>query len=1206
MRGGGRRIRVNKDKFVASYGPMLEGTPGNRMFLTKSTALEASKKVGASKVYNELADLVSDFNAENDTNITEDEAISFMQQGSPAPSVYDQVIRTGLDRFRELTGRRFSAKETELYNKAQSTEEHQQAQLSDNVSEVALRLIQERNLANASFEELIDLANEMEVPFGRPALLDGMTEADILQIASEIRNVALEQAGADPFADPPVTAEEVTGTVETDSEKGAGTEGDQEADVIVRMGFLPDWAESAIESWVRGAVDRAKKFDYTQQKKKVYRSEGAADRSVFNRLLQRDRNIGAHIKEAEFNARELRQQYAILNGDFDVETDSQLRQLRTFLTGQAGLSTLPAAIQSAAMRMRLHIDVMSKYLIESGATPDEVSLIIDGNMGIYMNRSFRAHNDTSKWTSEFWARIDNGDPEAVKALSAARAYVKHRIRHYKARKSADNALSQMFGIDTVTAAMRKDPIWRQIYDQSYLAYNVTNEAADARIRDKYFSSPDRNSFGKSKSKKLSKNLGILKQKKNLRDWELVLLGEHIDPRFNYVETIGKISMLLETHVMLKDFRDSMPDVFLNEDQFNASTDPDLVRISKEGNEKMAPLDGYYVDKYTAQLLDQTIGPANEMGSVYRWYLKMQSLTKLGKTVYSAQTQSRNLFGAAMTIPAQGHLLSPDSIRKNAKLLLDYGVRSKKGTLRRDVDFAGQSYNAEQLLLEITRLGVLNDSGAAGELAALLGDAGIDAMLTSLSDPINADNNKIQTAKDILIRKPQQFYALADNIFKMELFEKEVSSLKKIYPSKAATADGMSEIFQEAAEIVRNQSPTYSLVSPFVQQLRRFPGTGPFVSYNYESIRNTINTVRRAHYEYNEGKKTGNKEMVKRSKQRLLGLSIAGRIPQIMYKSIGAGLGVLGLAGGLDDERDKAAIRRLAPPFYRQSEIVPITRDADGNVVYTVASYANIYSAWQDPIASMYRSATNKVWDDASVLRGMALGALEVLAPYAQEEILFSAIKGSISGRADGKTVFRVDDDWLTKLEKGAGYFVETVSPGVLTQAQNLLSKDKNFKRELLAITTGTRLTDLNLGKSAVFKSYEFKRALAKASTELTSKLRDPDATREEIFETLERVNRQRMEIFGNAYMDYDAMAYLGRSTISEMLKKGTIGKESAANIRRGKWTPYTNTATLDDEIKTAPDKETRDALRQNKRWLRDAIRQQGRSSMDLPTQYFYR
>ena len=159
--------------------------------------------------------------------------------------------------------------------------------------------------------------------------------------------------------------------------------------------------------------------------------------------------------------------------------------------------------------------------------------------------------------------------------------------------------------------------------------------------------------------------------------------------------------------------------------------------------------------------------------------------------------------------------------------------------------------------------------------------------------------------------------------------------------------GMSEAEAEveAARRVRDTYPTYSLVGNFVNQLRRFPLAGTFVSFPAEIIRTRYNQLKIAA----EDLADPNRRVL--GARRLAGLSIAAAIPYALQSLSKEMFDVS------DDEEE--AIRLMAPYWSENSNFMFMGRDKNGNLKYLDTSFLDPYS-FQQADRTVMKAAVGRV------------------------------------------------------------------------------------------------------------------------------------------------------------------------------------------------------------------------------------------------------
>ncbi len=267
--------------------------------------------------------------------------------------------------------------------------------------------------------------------------------------------------------------------------------------------------------------------------------------------------------------------------------------------------------------------------------------------------------------------------------------------------------------------------------------------------------------------------------------------------------------------------------------------------------------------------------------------------------------------------------------------------------------------------ELVDLGVINTNAKVGEFESLLNDA--------------VDNN----AKGKAIFKWAQgrqngfsakLYQASDDVWKTYSFEMELGRLQKAFTKDPNTVINVSDprnftefgavvrrgdltenefqtlLKREAAEIVKDTVPNYSRVPEFIKQLRQMP-FGNFVAFPAEIIRTGGNILGRSIKEL----ASDSPEIRAIGMKRLLGFtSVNVAIPQS-----------LAIAGtqltGANEEQVQAYKRSMAADWDRNSTLIPIATDKDGNItdLYNF-SYTNPYDYLKRPFSAVYNAVNNGI------------------------------------------------------------------------------------------------------------------------------------------------------------------------------------------------------------------------------------------------------
>jgi hypothetical protein len=212
--------------------------------------------------------------------------------------------------------------------------------------------------------------------------------------------------------------------------------------------------------------------------------------------------------------------------------------------------------------------------------------------------------------------------------------------------------------------------------------------------------------------------------------------------------------------------------------------------------------------------------------IYRAIMQGKVGVQIGKTLYSPQTQVRNVSSAAFFALMNGHIGGQASVTNAMKIVLDDIFKAGQ----KNVDEVAFNNYVERLV----RLGVWDENVVASELKSIL-------------DQIK--NNTINTTDklfDKLIKsaptdKVARLYTGGDNLWKHFGFEygrsqlnmalKNIDDVKAWYrdmgeeflernPVTGALKNFDDHIDDASAYLLRNTYPTYSKVPPFIQNFKK--------------------------------------------------------------------------------------------------------------------------------------------------------------------------------------------------------------------------------------------------------------------------------------------------------------------------------------------------------------------------------------------------
>lgn len=395
------------------------------------------------------------------------------------------------------------------------------------------------------------------------------------------------------------------------------------------------------------------------------------------------------------------------------------------------------------------------------------------------------------------------------------------------------------------------------------------------------------------------NEGILKQRKDIHPILRELLGEFKDPVFNYANTITQVADYVakqQYQMTLRQLLLSMPNIAF------IGKEPEGMKVARfPENAAYSALNDLYIDADFMRDLKE-FGVLDDMNNpLMQWTIQLSAAVKLGKTVLSPTTAMRNFWSGFMLLAAAGH--SPFGGMKDALSVIQ-NAKNRMGFLSGDLILNTQE--AEQMNQRYVRLGIRRDGASSGELAGIFRDF-------HKADQAVKEQGLARKAFNSALA----FYQFGDDFFKVIHFEKGYADLLE-------TGMQPIEAEQEAARRTRDTMPTYSMVPKALQQLRRFPLIGTFVSFPWEVMRTLKNSLDLIIHDRKMAAETGNSKWNSMANKRLLGLTIAYGLPIIVA------LWSRALAG-IDDD-DNEALDHFSSDWRKGQLRLFMGSDAD-NVSY---------------------------------------------------------------------------------------------------------------------------------------------------------------------------------------------------------------------------------------------------------------------------------
>ena len=507
--------------------------------------------------------------------------------------------------------------------------------------------------------------------------------------------------------------------------------------------------------------------------------------------------------------------------------------------------------------------------------------------------------------------------------------------------------------------------------------------------------------------------------------------------------------------------------------------------------------GLYVSPQTKKMLEGVGGALDKLIDIAIWRhaLQFKVMTQMGKTVFSPQTQVRNVEASALFPMVNMHIGGRASVIDSMKIVW------------RDIFPAPGKVNTKKFYDAIekeVRLGTMDENVIAAEIQAVVKDINKGA--------INTLDELFQRFQDTkFVKNASRVYAGGDNMWKWYGRHWVKSQLATIFPERKALTDYMTYLGQYVNEKnmltgarktfddllddasaweIRNTYPTYSKVPQFIKDVRKIPFFGNFVSFQAEILRTGTNIMdiglkQAAH---------SNPRIRQMGLRRLMGASLG-------FYGYGAGLyhGALWLTGGTDEEWD-AYKRSFAADWDRASNLIPITNWDKGKAKAVNFSYFSPYDVLQKPIEAALMKAQEQNLNPQetedyilSLMFAKDGPIMTLMDPFISEQIGLEKIQdimppGYLMGgrggyTATGSKVYSRSDSLSVKFTKSYEHIWNGIEPGVWTSGEKVIKglfsdvkkggQPVSLRDELLALMAGIRIIDIDVGKSLSYKAGNF-------------------------------------------------------------------------------------------------------------------------------------
>jgi len=814
--------------------------------------------------------------------------------------------------------------------------------------------------------------------------------------------------------------------------------------------------------------------------KKLGTPEGFPD-FVHQELIKKEgeiRKVGREIAEADRDLRRAVKQ--VLGMPYEKLSDVEAKMLDDALHGDPQAKAgLPNPVAMIIEKMRQHIDYLSRLFRTLGIVEGEMVSTFDKNDGVYVHRSYQIHTDP-KWSEKIPADVRN----------RAKDWMRIELQNATEGPVSDQEVND--ALDT-------------------LLFEAAEGASPMAIL--------------AKGKLGSKDLGILRHRKELPFELREFLGERHDVIQNYALSVSKMIQVVANHKFLTAVVEQGKGTFF----FDQGNKEHPAQIADKGNYALKPLAGLYTTPEIAQAFSEFYAPKATNSAVLSLYYRLNAFVKASLTIYNPAAQVRNLLSWGPIRIASGHLPWSNSWKSAQHMVAQWGL--------------GDSQKRRNYLHRAVELGVIGEEFEGQELNDLLDRANDKDALALLEAGVLTDTRLWKAVKSGG-RIAQAIYRAGDDFPKLMEWESNKNDLRNGHPAWSE-----AKVEEEAAKRNRQGLPYYGEVPQLVKAFGRAPGFGQFVRWSSEMIRVAQGNLKIAAADL----QTPGMRLT--GARRLAGMAIAGSLFQ------GAAMFAAWMLGIDDDERE--ALRNFAAPWARNSTLIPVGRDEKGNIRYIDTSFSDPFAYLKKPLMAFMQGKDTK--------QALISSAWQVAEPFLGEEVMFGQIVDVLRNKQgpSGLPVFNKEEAPEKILEKIAKHLGEPLVPGGVRSGVRIYKGFKGAvspsgnvydpKIEIIANVTGQRIVTNDTRQALYHKVQGLNKSQteAKQILDMVANRRGMVTDKELIdayksMELARKANFTEMNKLANSAMKLN----LTREQVATILVNAGVAKKDVENVLTGVYKPF--------------------------------------------------
>lgn len=840
--------------------------------------------------------------------------------------------------------------------------------------------------------------------------------------------------------------------------------------------------------------------------RKVIRRGEAVGRKFQQDITNISRDMKTALKE-EYGVGKFRNPFAS-----DKIPGDTIKAMNNFMDTGESLDSVPQRLREPLRDMRLHIDRLEATGLELGLFEGGVKASIEKGKGPYVYRTYKKHQYPKKWAD----------------------MVPQDVRN-RAKNWLDNQYKQQ-GMKKNDAELEELVRKLLLVDDSPIAILGSDTQLYKRAADMK---------GRTQLKLGDKTFEDIPQP--IQE----LWGVEVNPFINYMNSAQKLANLVSSQKVLSDLRQrfegvyffdptkTSPEQMLEQGMVELGEvsptaggirmDPDMSRtqqilnleeFSPGGDIRTQPLDGVWTTPEVKEAFQDYTKHTEITSQLIKVYLRGNAAAKVGATVLSPRTFIRNFVGSAIFLPAQGHWKFTN-FRQSWDASM--GVFRNPESAENRAEFE-----------KLVELDLIGKGARPGEIKDVIKD--IDPNF-SPENMMNMAGGRFTQAIKKGVMNASKAYELGDSFFRVQMFYLERARYQKADPSITDT---------QVAELVNNIYQDYSRTPEVLKRLRRNVFLAPFITFHYEVMRTSVNTVRQAIHEL----KHDNPAIKRIGAQRMVGFSLA------------AGIGAAGAAEALRmalgiTEETMQALRDFSAPWNARSTLMPIDSYRGGGR-YVNVSYTDPYEIIKEPIMMFFRDQSEdqfyqKAW--RSFLRA--------IEPAMSPELFARATGEALMGRTlDGRDIVHPGDPPLDRHMARVLHMWDSMEPGFLKQGAEIFEALGDPEGDIglpeaLSALVGQRVVRVDANKSLPFKARDYQETVRELRSSMNARIRREGTTILDEVKELERVNKRKRDAHKKIERMMESAFKLGLDfpEIKERLMEGGMSGAEVDRIWRGQFDP---------------------------------------------------